>query len=101
MSVLDELGLLFNPFDPVASGPPVSGTLFAPAAVEQKLRERLQAQRDAAGAKLTVIEGEYGSGKTYCLRWLEGEVFPELNVRRFSFRIRESSSTISPTVGFA
>ena len=84
--MLDGFGLLFNPFDPVASGPPVSGPLLPPTSVEQELRARLNVQRDTAGAKLTVIVGEYGSGKTYCLRWLEEEVFPELNVNAFYFQ---------------
>ena len=86
MSQLERFGLEFNPFDPVASGPPVSGPLLAPVSVEQELRARLGAQRDTAGAKLTVIVGEYGSGKTYCLRWLEEAVFPALNVRPFYFQ---------------
>ena len=86
MAVLDRLGLRFNPFDPVASGPPISGPMRAPVSVEEKLRARLDAQRHTAGTKLTVIEGEYGAGKTYCLRWLEEEVFPKLNVRVFYFQ---------------
>ena len=86
MSVLDRCGLRINPFDPVASGPPVYGLPLAPLAVERPLRARISAQRDTAGAKLTVIVGEYGSGKTYCLRWLEDEVFPSLNVRPFFFQ---------------
>ena len=86
MAVLDRLGLRFNPFDPVASGPPVSGPMLAPVSVEGKLRTRLDAQRHTVGTKLTVIEGEYGAGKTYCLRWLEEEVFPGLNVRAFYFQ---------------
>ncbi len=86
MSVLDKFELLFNPFDPIASGPPVSGPLLAPVSVEQELRARLNAQRHTEGVKLTVIVGEYGSGKTYCLRWLEEEVFPKLNVKAFYFQ---------------
>ena len=86
MSVLERCGLRLNPFDPVASGPPVDGPPLAPISVEQELRARIGAQRDTAGAKLTVIEGEYGSGKTYCLRWLEEEVFPGYNVRPFYFQ---------------
>ena len=86
MPVLDRLGLLFNPFDPVASGPPLNVPLVAPASVERQLRARLDAQSATPGPKLTVIEGEYGSGKTYCLRWLEKEVFPDLNVRPFYFQ---------------
>lgn len=86
MSVLDRFGLRFNPFEPVASGPPLSGPLVAPASVEQQLRARLDAQSITAGAKLTVIEGEYGSGKTYCLRWLEKDVFPALNIHPFYFQ---------------
>ncbi len=86
MSVLDRCGLRINPFDPVASGPPVDGPPLAPLSVEQPLRDRIAAQRDTRGAKLTVIVGEYGSGKTYCLRWLEDEVFPGLNVRPFYFQ---------------
>ena len=86
MSVLDRCGLRFNPFDSVASGPPVAGPTLAPVGVGQGLRERLDAQGDTPGVKLTVIVGEYGAGKTYCLRWLEKEVFPELNVRAFYFQ---------------
>ena len=49
MSVLDGFGLRFNPFDPIASGPPVSGPLVLSASVEHDLRARLAAQRDTAG----------------------------------------------------
>ena len=86
MSVLDRCGLRINPFDPVASGPPVDGPPLAPQSLEQPLRDRIDAQRETTGAKLTVIVGEYGSGKTYCLRWLEDKVFPSLNVRPFFFQ---------------
>ena len=86
MTVLERLGLRFNPFDPVASGPPVCGPMLAPVSVEGKFRESLAAQRDTVGTKLTVIEGESGAGKTYCLRWLEEEVFPARNVRAFYFQ---------------
>ena len=86
MSVLDKIGLRFNPFDPVASGPPVSGTLEAPHSVATAFRERLNSQRDTAGTKLSVLVGAYGSGKTYCLRWLEREMFPQIHVRPFYFQ---------------
>ena len=81
MSVLDRCGLRINPFDPVASGPPVDGPPLAPPPVEQPLHDRIAAQRDTAGTKLTVIVGEYSSGKTYRLRWLEDTVFPSLTGR--------------------
>lgn len=86
MTILERCGLRFNPFDPVASGPPVGVPLVAPLSVERELRERLEAQKVTAGPKLTVIVGEYGSGKTYCLRWLEKEVFPKLEVQPFYFQ---------------
>ena len=60
--------------------------MLAPVSVEKELRRRLDAQSQTVGAKLTVIEGEYGAGKTYCLRWLEKEVFPKLNVQPYYFQ---------------
>ena len=87
MEVLDpRLRLRFNPFDPAASGPPVSGPVVPPGPVEQVLRERLTHQSVTAGTHLTVIVGEYGAGKTCCLRWLEQSLLPELRVQPYYFQ---------------
>ena len=87
MEVLDpRLKLRFNPFDPAGSGPPVSGPVVPPGPVEQELRERLAHQSATAGTHLTVIVGEYGAGKTCCLRWLEQTLLPELRVQPYYFQ---------------
>ena len=87
MGVLEEhLKLSINPFDPAASGPPLAGSLLPPGPAGDQLLERMRALRATAGPKLTVIVGEYGAGKTCCLRWLERSVLPDLGVRPYYFQ---------------
>jgi len=81
----DHLGLCFNPFEPAASGVPISGALWVPARWSQPLHNFFQTMRHTTGAKAYAILGEYGSGKTYLLRWLEREELPKNRIRPFYF----------------
>jgi len=80
-----RLKLRFNPFEPAASGVPISGTLQVPERWSQPLQNFLATMAHTSGAKAYAILGEYGSGKTYLLRWLEREALPEHRIRPFFF----------------
>ena len=79
------LDLAFNPFEPAASGPPI-GIPFSPsAALESRLRDRVQALARTRGCKVVVIVGEYGSGKTCLLQWLHEKLLPEHRIQSYYF----------------
>jgi len=82
-----RLRLRFNPFEPAASGVPISGTLWVPERWSQPLRNFLATMAHTSGAKAYAILGDYGSGKTYLLRWLEREELPRprYRIRPFFF----------------
>lgn len=83
---LERLGLEFNPFEPSASGTPLSAeNLWLPKGWENRLRELLDLLTESVGVKALAIPGEYGSGKTYVLQWLYREELPERRIRPFYF----------------
>jgi hypothetical protein len=79
------LGLSYNPFEPAASGPPLSADLWIPQQWNAKIQWMLGLVETGKGVKALVIEGEYGSGKTYLMRWLEFSAFPARRIRPFFF----------------
>ena len=81
-----RLNLQVNPFEPAGAGAPSVGEIVPPGDVAEKLRRRLGQQRQTLGSQVTVIVGEYGSGKTCCLRWIERSLLPEMNVQSFYFQ---------------
>ena len=80
-----RLKLRFNPFEPAASGVPIFNGLWIPDRWATPLRGFLDEMQHTQGAKAFAILGEYGSGKTYLLRWLEREELPKRRVRAFFF----------------
>lgn len=82
---LNRLNLRFNPFEPAASGVPIIDGLWVPDRWASPLRRFLDAMQHTQGTKAFAILGEYGSGKTYLLRWLEREKLPEHRIRAFFF----------------
>lgn len=77
--------LTYNPFELAASGIPVSGALWVPERWRHPLQNFLNTMQHTSGPKAFAILGEYGSGKTYLLRWLEREEFPKRRIRPFYF----------------
>ncbi len=83
---LSDVGLDFNPFEPSASGAPVSSEdLWLPKRWRTELKNRLDMLEQAQGVRAIAISGEYGSGKSYILRWLEREELPARRIRPFFF----------------
>lgn len=77
--------LTYNPFEPAASGAPISGAEWVPERWRRPLEDFLDTMQHTGGPKAFAILGEYGSGKTYLLRWLEREEFPKRRIRPFYF----------------
>ncbi len=80
-----RLKLRFNPFEPAASGVPIVNGLWVPERWASPLRRFLDEMQRTQGTKAFAILGEYGSGKTYLLRWLEREELPKRRIRAFFF----------------
>ena len=84
-NAFNRLSLEYNPFEPAASGIPVSGSLWIPDRWRLPLEKFLDTMQNARGPKAFAILGEYGSGKTYLLRWLERAALPDRRIRPFFF----------------
>jgi hypothetical protein len=82
---LKYLGLNYNPFEPAASGAPVSGKLWIPKNWVDRIIKLLDTIESGQGAKALTIEGEYGSGKTYLMQWLAQTEFPRRRIRPYFF----------------
>lgn len=74
---LAHCGLRFNPFEPAASGAPLGVELWVPERWRAGMRTLLDTLTGSHGVKAVAIKGEYGSGKTYFLRWLEYVELPK------------------------
>ena len=81
---ISRLGLKYNPFEPAASGAPVSD-LWIPGRWKSKLDDFFEAMQHTEGPKAYAILGEYGSGKTYLLKYLERQYLPDFRIRPFFF----------------
>lgn len=82
---MEYLGLKYNPFEPAASGAPVKSNLWIPTGWKNQIAPILDTIEAGEGAKAISIQGEYGSGKTYLMRWLELEELPNRRIRPFFF----------------
>jgi type II secretory pathway predicted ATPase ExeA len=84
-SFLKKLHLEFNPFEPAASGVPVGGDHWIPPSWCSMVRQKLTQVAQGQGVKALAIAGEYGSGKTYLLRWLHTVELPRQRIRPYYF----------------
>jgi hypothetical protein len=82
---LERLRLRFNPFEPAASGVPMVDKLWVPDRWAHPLQQFLDTLQITQGPKAYAILGEYGSGKTYLLRWMEREELSKRQIRPFFF----------------
>lgn len=80
---LEEMSLEYNPFEPAATGAPVKGHLVLPERWDGEIRGRLERLLGGRGPKVLRICGEYGSGKTYILHWLERQKLPERRIEPY------------------
>ena len=76
-----------NPFEPSGSGAPLreEGFWFPEKSWKQPLVERLDRLDSGTGRRAILVIGDYGSGKSYVLRWLERVEFPKRNVLPYYF----------------
>ena len=80
------LRLTYNPFEPAATGPPVSGSpLFLPAALKEKALASITSLQSGSGTKALVVVGPYGAGKSCLLHWLQSSIFPSRHIKSFYF----------------
>ena len=84
-NILSRLGLKHNPFPTAATGAPLTGELSPPEDLAKRVREVIHQQESGQGVKAATIIGEYGTGKTYLLQWLQREIFPDYNIESFYF----------------
>jgi type II secretory pathway predicted ATPase ExeA len=82
---LERFGLRFNPFEPAASGAPLGLELWIPERWRTRMQGLLDTLEGGQGVKALAIQGEYGSGKTYLLRWLELAELPHRRIRPYFF----------------
>ncbi len=85
VSQLQRLGLSRNPFPPATTGTGFLEKLSLPESWETDLRRRIGELAESEGDKALVIEGGYGAGKTFILRWIEAEVLPGYRIKPFFF----------------
>ena len=84
-NVHPKLKLEFNPFEPSAAGAPLKSELVPPEDLQGQVQKLLVAHEAGIGVKAIVILGEYGTGKTCLLKWLDSNVLPERRIRSFYF----------------
>ena len=102
--ILQKLRLDFNPFEPAATGAPLSGTLSPPHELAEKMKKFLDVHQMGQGVKAIVIVGEYGTGKTCLLQWLHNKVFPDRQTKSFYFdnpgiQFYDLANTLLRTIG--
>ena len=85
-SPLERLQLKFNPFEPSGSGSPASDREpWLPEKWKQKLKSYFDQLGKGKGIKPLAVVGEYGSGKSYLLHWLDQHEFPRRRVQSYYF----------------
>lgn len=81
----EQLLLTANPFEPVATGAPLYGSLRPPKALEDDARRLFDSHGTGPGVKAIIVVGEYGTGKSCLLQWLHREYCREEQIRSFYF----------------
>ena len=102
--ILQKFRLHSNPFEPAATGMPLSGALSLPMALKTNVQQLLETHQTGGGVKAIVIVGEYGAGKTCLLQWLHGDVLPNRQIRSFYFdnpgvQFYDLANTLLRTIG--
>ena len=82
---LQRLGLERNPFPPATTGTGFLMDLSLPNRWETDLRGRIRELADSEGDRALVIEGGYGTGKTFILNWIQAKVLLEYRVKPYFF----------------
>ena len=82
---LQRLGLERNPFPPATTGTAFVDDPVLPEQWETDLWRRIRHLDESEGDKALLIEGGYGSGKTFILNWIQAKVLPEFRVKPFFF----------------
>ena len=82
---LQRLGLARNPFPPATTGTSFVDDLSLPASWEKDLWSLVQQLDSSQGDKGLLIQGGYGSGKTFVLNWIQAKVLPEYRVKPYFF----------------
>jgi len=82
---LPRLGLVRNPFPPATTGTGFLTDLSLPDRWEAELRRHIRELADSEGDRALVIEGGYGTGKTFILNWIQAKVLPEYRVKPYFF----------------
>ena len=77
---LERLNLEYNPFQPSAAGPPVKGPASIPEVSAERITDTIDVLESGGQAKVIVVKGAYGAGKTCLLDWLKSSVFPDRRV---------------------
>lgn len=72
---LERLNLEYNPFEPSATGIGILKDFWLPRRWEEGINSCIQKIKASKGPRTLLLIGEYGSGKTYLMRWLELEKF--------------------------
>ncbi len=103
-SMLQKLGLEFNPFEPSASGAPIRGNLVFEEEIATRVCGILDRRQTGDGVRAIVVVGKYGTGKTCLLQWLHREQFPERQIRSFYFdnpgvQFYDLANTLLRTIG--
>ncbi len=82
---MERLGLSHNPFPPATTGVAFTDELSLPPSWEEGIRNHLDHLENSVGEKALIIEGEYGSGKTFVLHWIAQERLTPNHVKPFFF----------------
>ncbi len=83
--VLARLGLAYNPFAPSASGAPIGNSLWLPRLWKERLEGLLDSLNATQGVRAVAIFGEYGSGKSYVMQWMNREELPRRGIQPYYF----------------
>ena len=82
---LRRLGLARNPFPPATTGTSFVEDLSLPASWDRDLRSLIKQLAESQGDKGLLIQGGYGSGKTFILNWIQAKVLPKYRVKPYFF----------------
>lgn len=102
--MLPTLDLAFNPFEPAAAGPPIGIEISLPQALQERVGHLVDTRRTTRGPKVLIVVGDYGTGKTCLLRWLQDDLLPGRRIQPFYFdnpgvHFYDLANTLLRTVG--